>query len=97
MGWHPRASIELTDHLLVIWAQQIDVVCSSADALLKSTASMIVVVRETRVTQPGREVESGALFLRVVGSVQLYWVSVKGCHVRATAHRKRTSGVRGLT
>jgi hypothetical protein len=25
---------------------------------------------------------SGAFFLGVVGSVQLYWVSVKGCHVR---------------
>jgi hypothetical protein len=33
-------------------------------------------------TQPGWEVESGALFLGSSESVQLYWVSVKSCHVR---------------
>jgi hypothetical protein len=33
-------------------------------------------------TQPGGEVESRALFLRSSESVQLCWVSVKGCHVR---------------
>jgi hypothetical protein len=35
-----------------------------------------------QTTQPGWEVESGALFLESSKSVQLYWVSVKGCHVR---------------
>jgi hypothetical protein len=35
-----------------------------------------------RTTQPGWEVESGALFLRSSESVQLCWVSVKDCHVR---------------
>jgi hypothetical protein len=34
-------------------------------------------------TQPGWEVESGALFLGSSESVQLCWVSVKGCHVWA--------------
>jgi hypothetical protein len=33
-------------------------------------------------TQSGWEVESGALFLGSGESVQLCWVSVKGCHVR---------------
>jgi hypothetical protein len=33
-------------------------------------------------TQPGWEVESGALFLESCESVQLCWVSVKGYHVR---------------
>jgi hypothetical protein len=32
-------------------------------------------------TQPGWEVELGALFLRISESVQLCWVSVKGCRV----------------
>jgi hypothetical protein len=35
-----------------------------------------------QATQPGWEVESGALFLESSKSIQLYWVSVKGCHVR---------------
>jgi hypothetical protein len=33
-------------------------------------------------TQLGWEVESGALFIGSSESVQLCWVSVKGCHVR---------------
>jgi hypothetical protein len=35
-----------------------------------------------RTTQPGWEVESGALFLRSSESIQPCWLSVKGCHVR---------------
>jgi hypothetical protein len=35
-----------------------------------------------RATQPGWEVESGALFLRSSEFVQLCWVGVKGCRVR---------------
>jgi hypothetical protein len=35
-----------------------------------------------QTTQPGWEVELGALFLGSSESVQLCWVSVKGCHVR---------------
>jgi hypothetical protein len=35
-----------------------------------------------RTTQPGWEVEPGALFLGSSESVQLCWVRVKGCHVR---------------
>jgi hypothetical protein len=62
------------------------VVCSSTDVWLKCTASMIVLGEKlrwvSRATQPGWEVESGALFLGSSESVQLYWVSVKGCHVR---------------
>jgi hypothetical protein len=37
--------------------------------------------RVPRATQLG-EVESGAIFLGSSESVQLCWVSVKGCHVR---------------
>jgi hypothetical protein len=37
--------------------------------------------RVPRTTQPGWEVESGALFLGSSESVQLYWVGVKGCRV----------------
>jgi hypothetical protein len=58
----------------------------STDVWLKRTASMAVLGKKMRrvlrTTQPGWEVESGALFLRSSESVQLYWVSVKGCHVR---------------
>jgi hypothetical protein len=35
-----------------------------------------------RVTQPGREVLSGSLFLWSNEFVQLCWVSVIGCHVQ---------------
>jgi hypothetical protein len=35
-----------------------------------------------RTTQPGRGVESGALFLGSSEFVQLCWVDVKGCHVQ---------------
>jgi hypothetical protein len=56
------------------------------DVWLKRTASMAVLEeklrRVPRTTQPGWEVESGALFLRSSESVQLCWVSVKDCHVR---------------
>jgi hypothetical protein len=38
--------------------------------------------RVPRTTQPGWEVESEALFLESSKSVQLCWVSVKGCQVR---------------
>jgi hypothetical protein len=38
--------------------------------------------RVPRTTHLGWEVESGALFLRSSESVQLCWVSVKGCHVQ---------------
>jgi hypothetical protein len=40
--------------------------------------------RVPRTTQSGWEVESGALFLGSSESVQLCWVSVKGCHVQGS-------------
>jgi hypothetical protein len=58
----------------------------SIDVWLKRTALMTVLGEKLRqvpwTTQPGWEVELGALFLRSSESVQLCWVSVKGCHVR---------------
>jgi hypothetical protein len=47
-------------------------------------------------TQSGREVESGAFFLGSSSSNQLYWVTLKGCHVRGTACEKHLCGVHGL-
>jgi uncharacterized membrane protein len=62
------------------------VACSSIDVCLKRTASMVVLAEKLRwvpqTTQPGWEVESGAHFLESSESIQLCWVSVKGCHVR---------------
>jgi hypothetical protein len=47
---------------------------------------MIVLEEKLRwvswTTQPGWEVESGALFLGSSESVQLCWVGVKGCRIR---------------
>jgi hypothetical protein len=55
------------------------------DVWLKRTASMAVLGEKLRqvprTIQPGWEVESGAFFLGSSESVQLCWVSVKGCHV----------------
>jgi hypothetical protein len=62
------------------------IVCSSIDVCLKHTASMVVLGEKLRrvlwATESGWEVESGTLFLGISESVQLCWVSVKGCHVR---------------
>jgi hypothetical protein len=59
---------------------------SSINIWLKCTASMVVLWeklrRVPRATQPGWEVESGALFLGSSEFIQLCWVSVKGCHVK---------------
>jgi hypothetical protein len=38
--------------------------------------------RVPRTTQPGWEVEVGALFLGSSESIQLYWVGVKGYRIR---------------
>jgi hypothetical protein len=58
----------------------------SIGASLKRTVSMDVLGeklrRVPRTTQPGWEVESGALFLGSNASVQSCWQLVKGCHVR---------------
>jgi hypothetical protein len=36
----------------------------------------------SRAPKSGWEVELGALFFRTSASVQLYWVSLKGCHIQ---------------
>jgi hypothetical protein len=60
----------------------------STDVWLKRTASMIVLGEKLSwvpwTTQPGWEVESGALFLGSSESVQLCCVNVKDCHVRGS-------------
>jgi hypothetical protein len=40
-----------------------------------------------QTTQLGWKVESGALFLESSESVQLFWVSVKGCHIHGPPAR----------
>jgi hypothetical protein len=61
---------------------------SSIGAWLKHTALMVVLGEKLRrvlqATQPGWEVESGALFLRSSTSVQPYWQLMKGCYVLTT-------------
>jgi hypothetical protein len=73
---------------------------SSTDVWLKRTASMVVLGEKLRwvpqATQPGWEVESGAPFLGSSESIQLCWVSVKGCHVRWPCCRKHMHGLCGL-
>jgi hypothetical protein len=86
MCWPPWASIERTDHILVICAQETVVACSSTDVWLKRTASMIVFKRETDAGpvdhSAGLRAGAGSTFFKSSESIQLCWVSVKGCHVQ---------------
>jgi hypothetical protein len=58
----------------------------STGAWLKHTTSIAVLGdklrRVPRTTQPGWEVESGALFIGSSTSVQPCWWLTKGCHIR---------------
>jgi hypothetical protein len=86
MGWPPWASIERNNRMLVFMGLANQCSMSSTDAWLKHTTSMAVLGeqlrRVMRITQLGWEMESGALFLGSNESIQLCWVSVKGCHIR---------------
>jgi hypothetical protein len=74
----------------------------STGAWLKHTVSMAVLGEKLRripwTTQPGWEVESGALFVRSSASVQPCWWLMKGCHIRrplAGSIRRAYVGWRG--
>jgi hypothetical protein len=76
------------------------VACSSIDAWLNPTASMVVLGEKLeqvpRATQPGWEVESGALFLGSSSIRPTLLGQRQRLPCTGTARRKRTSGVHGL-
>jgi hypothetical protein len=81
MGWYPQASIEPTDRILVLWA------CSSIDVWLKPIAPIAVRERNwvrTRglVSCRAGDVIRSPFFSGAMRSIQICWVSVKGCYTQ---------------